>query len=117
MRADRPVARRTLALHQSRWRVIDPNLGGHIVSTHKLIMTTLVGWPVVIASTLAARTAFLGGTISVVELTGWAFLASAPVAITFILDRGRPTTSVAHVLFDAEKVTSNANAARVVPRG
>jgi hypothetical protein len=77
------------------------------VSTNKLFFTTLLGWPLLVGSVLTVRTAAANPSVSLLELAGWGFLAGVPVAIALVLGGGRATTSVAHVLYEAEHVSAD----------
>jgi hypothetical protein len=74
-----------------------------IVSTDRLFVSFLVGWPIAVATALASRAALINAALSATEYAGWAFLASAPFFTGVIIARGRSSQSIAQVLYDAEQ--------------
>jgi len=73
------------------------------VSFNRFLISFLVGWPLLMVTTLTGRIAWIHSGLSVSEYAIWLFLASAPVAVFLILVRGRATESIAHVLYQTER--------------
>ena len=67
----------------------------------QLRSTVVTAWALVIVGCLMVRAAALGSALSVPEIGGWLFLASAPAMMVFFVFRAAPV-SIGQVLYDAE---------------
>ena len=72
------------------------------MSTKRIIISCVVGWPIIVISALASRLALVDPGPSAAEFLGWVFVVTAPVLTGLIVARGRSDQSIAQVLYDVE---------------
>jgi hypothetical protein len=72
------------------------------VSTKRILISCVVGWPIVVVMMLTARLALVDPGPSAAEFVGWVFVVAAPVLTGVIIARGRSSQSIAQVLYDVE---------------
>ena len=77
--------------------------GEVIVQSIRFSRAFLVFWPGLVLAILTVRIALFNANPSASEYAGWFFLVGAPVATWLMLLGGRPSASVARVLYDAER--------------
>lgn len=77
-----------------------------------------VGWPAVVIIALTGRVLTAGSAPGTPEYVGWLLLASMPPVTGWLIARGRPSRSVAQILYDTEHSEAPGEKAAVrVPRG
>jgi hypothetical protein len=72
------------------------------VTTKRILISCLVGWPIVVVMALAGRLALLEPAPSAAEFVGWVFVITAPVLTGWIIARGSSNQSIGQVLYDVE---------------
>ena len=72
------------------------------MSTKKIFISVLVGWPIVVLLALVSRVIAADSPLAGTEYAAWLFLAFAPVLTCVVIARSRPSRSITQVLYDAE---------------
>jgi hypothetical protein len=79
------------------------------VSLKKLLLVISAGWAICVLVTLGVRTLAAAAPITPSEYFAWVFLAGGPAVVAALVIRGSlPNSSMAQVLYDAERADSAA---------
>jgi hypothetical protein len=81
--------------------VIAPRFGGP-VSLHRVSPSILVGWLLLVSSSLVVRLSLVGAAFSVAESVAWVALGVGPALMLMKTFRGAPPPTIAEVLYAAE---------------